>query len=95
MAFGVIKAAMDRGALKVGDQICEYTGGSTGTSIAFVSSILGLNFTAVSSTAFAASKLQAIRSYGAEIVQQIDGQIDDFLHDGVGCLPVQHCWPAI
>ena len=29
--------------------------------------------------------------YGAEIVQQIDGQIDDFVHDGVGCIPVLHC----
>ena len=29
--------------------------------------------------------------YGAEIVQQIDGQIDDFVHDGVGCHPDLYC----
>ena len=58
MAYGVIKAAMNRGDLKAGDRICEYTGGSTGTSIAFVASILGFNFTAVSSSAFSPAKLQ-------------------------------------
>ena len=52
VALGVIKKAMARGDLKAGDRICEYTGGSTGTSIAFVSSILGLKFTAVSSRDF-------------------------------------------
>ena len=36
MAYGVIRAAMNRRDLKAGDWICEYTGGSTGTSIAFV-----------------------------------------------------------
>ena len=39
MAYGVIKAAMNRGDLKAGDRICEYTPGSTGTSIAFVASL--------------------------------------------------------
>ena len=68
MALGVIRAAMDRGDLKIGDRLCEYTGGSTGTAIAFVASILGLKFTAVTSNSFAASKLQAIRTYGAELV---------------------------
>ena len=34
MALGVIRAAMDRGDLKIGDRLCEYTGGSTGTAIA-------------------------------------------------------------
>ena len=78
MAFGVISKALDRGDLKVGDRICEYTGGSTGTSIAFVSSILGLKFTAVTSTAFAASKIQAIRTYGADalLVESADGTLN-------------------
>ena len=77
MAFGVISKALDRGDLKVGDRICEYTGGSTGTSIAFVSSILGLKFTAVTSTAFAASKIQAIRTYGADalLLESADSRI--------------------
>ena len=64
MSFGVIREAMDRGDLNVSDRICEYTGGSTGTSIAFVSSILGLKFTAVTSNAFAASKIQGFDNCG-------------------------------
>ena len=52
MAYGVIKAAMNRGDFKAGHRICEYTRRSTGTSIAFVASILGFSFTAVSSSAF-------------------------------------------
>ena len=78
MALGVIRAAMDRGDLKIGDRLCEYTGGSTGTAIAFVASILGLKFTAVTSNSFAASKLQAIRTYGAELVlvESSDGKLN-------------------
>jgi len=78
MAYGVIRKALDRRDLKVGDRICEYTGGSTGTSIAFVSSILGLKFTAVTSNAFAASKIQAIRTYGADVllVESSDGKLN-------------------
>lgn len=78
VALGVIKKAMARGDLKAGDRICEYTGGSTGTSIAFVSSVLGLKFTAVSSSVFASSKLQAMRTYGAEIVleESSDGTLN-------------------
>ncbi len=78
MAYGVIRAAMNRGDLKAGDRICEYTGGSTGTSIAFVASILGVYLTAVSSSAFSAAKLQAIRSYGAQVVlvESSDGKLN-------------------
>ncbi len=78
MAYGVIRAAMNRGDLKAGDRICEYTGESTGISIAFVASILGLNFTAVSSSAFSTAKLQAIRSYGAQVVvvESSDGKLN-------------------
>ena len=78
MAYGVIKAEMNRGDLKAGDRICEYTGGSTGRSIAFVASIPGLNFRAVSSSAFSAAKLQAIRSYGAQVVlvESSDGKLN-------------------
>ena len=84
MAYGVIKAAMNRGDLKAGDRICEDTGGSTGTSIAFVASILGSNFTAVSSSAFSAAKLQAIRSYGAQVVlvESSDGKLIPDLFQG-------------
>lgn len=68
MVAGVLASKMARGELKEGDRICEYTGGSTGTSLAFASSILGLKFTAVTSNAFAQNKLESMRAFGAELV---------------------------
>jgi cysteine synthase A len=52
MAASVLSKAMERGDIKFGDTVVEYTGGSTGTSLAFVSSVLGLTFVAVFSDAF-------------------------------------------
>ena len=67
MALGVIKKAMARGDLKAGDRICEYTGGSTGTSIAFVSSILGLKFTAVSSSVLQQANFEQCEPMGQRL----------------------------
>ena len=68
MAYGVVKNAFARGDLKTGDRIVEYTGGSTGTALAHVAARSGIKFIAVSSDAFAQSKLDAIRAYGAEVI---------------------------
>ncbi len=46
----------------------EYTGGSTGTALAFVSAVLGLRFTAVFSDAFSDSKRLAMQAFGAEVL---------------------------
>jgi cysteine synthase A len=47
--------------------IVEYTGGSTGSSLAFVCSLKGYRFTAISSDAFAKEKLQTMRLFEAEV----------------------------
>lgn len=70
MAVSVLKSAMQRGDLRPGDRVVEYTGGSTGTALAFVSAVLGLKFTAVFSNAFAESKRLAMEAYGAEVLVQ-------------------------
>ena len=41
MAVSVLSKAIERGNIKCGDTVVEYTGGSTGTSLAFVSTVLG------------------------------------------------------
>ena len=56
MALSVLTQALKDGLLRKGDRIIEYTGGSTGSSLAFVSASLGLNFTAIFSDAFSESK---------------------------------------
>ncbi len=68
MAYGVVKNAFARGDLKPGDRMVEYTGGSTGTALAHVAARCGIKFIAVSSDAFAQSKLDAMRAYGAEVI---------------------------
>lgn len=68
MALSVISAALADGRLKPGDRVVEYTGGSTGMALAFVCAVFGLRFVAVSSDAFAASKLAGMRAFGAEVL---------------------------
>ena len=68
MAYGVVKNAFARGDLKPEDRMVEYTGGSTGTALAHVAARCGIKFIAVSSDAFAQSKLDAMRAYGAEVI---------------------------
>ena len=41
VAVSVLTQAIRRGELNSGDSVVEYTGGSTGTALAFVSSVTG------------------------------------------------------
>lgn len=77
MAVSVLSAALDRGDVSPGDTIVEFTGGSTGTALAFVSGVLGLKFIAVFSDAFSHSKQQAMEAFGAQVLveESIDGKI--------------------
>lgn len=68
MAVTVIGRALERGDLGPGDRVVEYTGGSTGTALAFVAARSGLRMVAVSSDAFAEAKLASMRAYGAEVI---------------------------
>ncbi len=68
MAVSVLKAAMERGDVAPGDTVVEFTGGSTGTALAFVSAVLGLKFTAVFSDAFSHTKQQAMEAFGAKVL---------------------------
>ena len=68
MAVSVLRQAMERGDLRAGDRVVEYTSGSTGTALAFVCTALGLRFTAVFSDAFSESKRLAMEAFGAEVL---------------------------
>ena len=67
MALAIIEEAEQRGDIKPGDIITEFTGGSTGTSMAFICAVKGYKFKAVSSDAFAKEKLKAMQLFGADI----------------------------
>ena len=57
--------------------LVEFTGGSTGTSLAFVCAVKGYRFKAVSSDAFAKEKLQSMRIFGAhvEVLPSEEGKV--------------------
>ena len=77
MALAMIEEAEKRGDLRPGMTVVEYTGGSTGSSLAFVCAVKGYPFKVVSSDAFAQEKLDTMRAFGAdlEIEPSIGGQI--------------------
>lgn len=67
MALAMIEGAERRQALESGMGVVEFTGGSTGSSLALVCAVKGYPFHAVSSDAFAREKLDTIRAFGAEL----------------------------
>lgn len=67
MALAMIEEAERRGELRKGMTVVEYTGGSTGSSLAFVCAVKGYAFKVVSSDAFAHEKLQTMRAFGADL----------------------------
>jgi cysteine synthase A len=67
MAQAVISRAEADGRLKPGDTVVEYTGGSTGTSLALVCAALGYRLKIVSSDAFSREKLNHMAGLGAEL----------------------------
>ncbi len=67
MALAMIEEAEARGDLRPGMTVVEYTGGSTGSSLAFVCAVKGYRFRVVSSDAFAKEKLDTMTAFGAEL----------------------------
>jgi hypothetical protein len=68
MALAVISRAAQRGDLPKGGTIVEYTGGSTGTSLAFVGGALGYRVRIVTSDAFSKEKRDHMTALGAELI---------------------------
>jgi cysteine synthase len=67
MALAMIEGAERSGRLRPGQTVVEYTGGSTGSSLAFVCALKGYPLRVVSSDAYAAEKLATMRAFGAEL----------------------------
>jgi len=67
MAQTVIARAEEDGRLERGDTVVEYTGGSTGTSLALVCAAKGYRIRIVTSDAFSREKLDQMAALGAEL----------------------------
>ncbi len=75
MALAMIEGAERRGELAPGQTVVEFTGGSTGSSLAFVCAVKGYPLRIVTSNAFAVEKLRTMAAFGAtlEIIDSPDG----------------------
>ncbi|MBN2566311.1 MAG: cysteine synthase family protein [Candidatus Eisenbacteria bacterium] len=69
MALSVIDGAIASGRLTSSGRVVEYTGGSTGTSLAFVCAARGIAVTLVTSDAFSREKRDHMRALGATVVE--------------------------
>jgi cysteine synthase A len=67
MAQAVLSSAEADGRLQPGDTVIEYTGGSTGASLALVCAAKGYPIRIVSSDAFSREKLDQMTALGAEL----------------------------
>lgn len=67
MALAMIEGAERSGRLRPGQTVVEYTGGSTGSSLAWVCAVKGYPLRIVSSDAFATEKIRTMRAFGADV----------------------------
>jgi cysteine synthase A len=83
MALAMIEGAEARGALRPGMRVVEFTGGSTGSSLAMVCAAKGYPFVVLSSDAFSREKLLTMEALGAELrmVPSDGGQVTPALFE--------------
>lgn len=67
MALAMIEGAERAGRLAPGQPVVEYTGGSTGSSLAFVCAVTGHPLHIVTSDAFADEKRRTMQAFGAHV----------------------------
>ncbi|KAL9948901.1 hypothetical protein D7B24_007433 [Verticillium nonalfalfae] len=67
MARSMIEEAERRGELRPNMTVIEATGGSTGSSLAFICAVKGYKFLALSSDAYAKEKLRTMFAFGAAV----------------------------
>lgn len=83
MGMTIVQGAIERGDLQPGDTMFDYTGGSTGSSVARACALFGMKSYFVTSDAFSKGKLDTMRAFGAtlEIVPSDGGMITTELFD--------------
>jgi cysteine synthase len=67
MALAMIEGAERAGRLRPGQTVVEYTGGSTGSSLAFVCALKSYPLRIVTSDAFAVEKVRTMEAFGADV----------------------------
>lgn len=83
MAVGMVTHGEQTGALRPGMRVVEYTGGSTGSSLAMVCAARGHRAHLVTADCFAAEKIATMRAFGAavEVLESDGGKVTPELFD--------------
>ncbi len=68
MALAMVESVEKSEKLTADTSLLECTGGSTGSSLAFVCAVKGHRFTVISSDAYAREKLDSMRAFGATVL---------------------------
>jgi len=67
-AYGMIKGAIDRGDIELGDKLVEATSGNTGIALAMIAQTMGLSMTLIMPDNSTRERVLAMRAYGAEVI---------------------------
>jgi cysteine synthase len=87
MALAMIEAAEADGRLGAGGHVVEYTGGSTGVSLALVCGVKGYSLSIVTSDAFSIEKRRHMAALGAELTiipSDAGGMNEALTHEMIG-----------
>ncbi|WP_192346908.1 cysteine synthase CysM [Algoriphagus sp. Y33] len=67
-AYNMLRSAMDRGEIKVGDKLVEATSGNTGIALAMVAKVLGLEMTLIMPDNSTKERVVSMEAYGAKVI---------------------------
>jgi cysteine synthase B len=67
-AYGMIRAALERGDIKPGDRLVEATSGNTGIALAMIAGIMGLKITLIMPDNSTRERVLAMEAYGAKVI---------------------------
>lgn len=67
-ALWMVKQAMARGQLQMGDRLIEATSGNTGIALAMVAAAMGLKMTLIMPDNMSLERRQSMAAYGAELI---------------------------
>ncbi len=76
MAYHIIRKGMDRGDITPETTIIEVTSGNTGTSLAMLGALYGLEVILVVSSKVSLEKVTTMKAFGAEVVK-VDGTFQE------------------
>ncbi|MFN2321667.1 MAG: cysteine synthase CysM [Trueperaceae bacterium] len=66
-ALGMLRGALERGAVRAGDRVVEATSGNTGIALAMIAPQLGLHLTLLMPDDATEERVRTMRAYGAEV----------------------------